>query len=70
MFEELVRRARELAVRRTAVARGEVAARLREEAPPGIRVVEGEVDVVIEARGLWRRAVSEAAVRALVGRLR
>lgn len=70
MFDELIRRAREIAARRTAVARGEIAARLRAETPPGIRVLEGEEDVVIEARGLQRRAVSEAAVRDLMGRVR
>lgn len=70
MFEDLIRRAQELAARRAAVARGEIAARLREAAPAGVRVVEGEEDVAIEARGLRRRAVSEAAVRDLMGRVR
>jgi hypothetical protein len=70
MFEDLIRRGRELAARRAAVARREITARLREEAPPGIRVVEGEEEVVIEARGLRRRAVNEAAVRDLMGRVR
>jgi hypothetical protein len=69
MFQDLIRRVEALAARRAAAERREIAARLREETPPGVRVVEGAEDLTIEARGLRRRAVSEAAVRDILGRV-
>lgn len=65
MFERLIARAERAAARRARRQRERIAARLREELPPGVRIETGEEGVTLSGRGL------EAALRrALPGAIR
>jgi hypothetical protein len=70
MFEALRACVGAFAARRAAAKRAEIAHALSEAAPRGVAVRIVSAGVVLEGRDLRRRAVTDARIRDLLGRIR